>query len=119
MKRLSILMALCAATILGMATFTAVAQADQSQSGTSDPNMRWHNGKWWYWQTSQNRWMVWNGSDWQAHRPNRATRSYSYMQDDINDSGFRGTTSRSRSSGGRITNSGGIRDAGSKVRGNY
>ncbi len=119
MKRLGILLALCAATTLGMASFATEVKADQQQSKSADPNMRLHNGKWWYWQAPQQRWMVWNGSEWQVHQPGRSVRTYSYIQEDFGNSGFRGTQTTRPRSGGRITESGGIRDAGSKIRGNY
>jgi len=32
----------------------------------SDPNMRWHNNRWWYWQPNQNHWMVYHNNQWVA-----------------------------------------------------
>ncbi len=91
---------------------------------TSDPNYRWHNGKWWYWMPEQQHWMVWNGDAWQQHQPRARTqvRSFSYQQPLEGSVGMpsqRSTTTAPRSNSGRITHSRGHRDAGSKVRGNY
>lgn len=32
----------------------------------NDPNMRWHNNRWWYWQPNQNHWMVYHNNQWVA-----------------------------------------------------
>jgi len=117
MKRLCTMLALCAALGAVNATAATASDASSSQATSSDPNFRWHNGQWWYWQAPQSRWMVWDGSQWQVHQPRRATRSYSYYQDAGPTQGF-GTPS-ARRAGGRITNSFGHRDAGSKIRGQY
>ncbi len=119
MRHICILLALCAVTTLS--TAQNARAADTGSSTTTDPNFRWHNGQWWYWQAPQQHWMVWNGSEWQVHQPQarRATRSYSYMQEPNYGSGTQSFRSRGSSSGGRITNSFGNRDAGSKIRGQY
>lgn len=41
----------------------------------ADPNMRWHNNRWWYWQPNQNHWMAYHNNQWIA--PN-ASGAYLY-----------------------------------------
>ncbi len=120
MKYLCSLLVLSAAAMLAMAPVATASEADQAQSSSTDPNMRWHNGQWWYWQSAQQRWLVWSGTEWEPHQPRRVVRSYSYMQDvQGGGSGAMQSVRPRSSSGGRITNSFGHRNAGSKVRGQY
>lgn len=118
MKTLCMVLALGATLMIASTTVATAAESNQSASGTTDPNFRWHNGKWWYWQAPQQRWMVWNGTEWHVHEPQTTVRTYR-LQDSGNQGVRTGQSFRSRSNGGRITESFGIRDATSKIRGNY
>lgn len=107
----------------GLAGVPQVATAADATAATnSDPNFRWHNGKWWYWMADRAGWLVWDGNQWQTPEsmPRRAARSFSYQQDDSFGSGsFRAGATRSPQKSGRITGSFGHRGAGSKITGSY
>jgi len=99
----------------------------------SDPNFRWHNGRWWYWQNGG--YLMWNGSRWinesergrsYSYAPSYGTRrSYSYVPTEEgmprNDaSGMRrGFVAPDRVEYQKVLPSFGIRSAGSKILGNY
>ena len=66
----------------------AATSAPQAQSSNDDWRMKRHNGRWWYWQPS-NQWVVWHQQQWVPYKPgmfaaertansNRAVRRYSY-----------------------------------------
>jgi hypothetical protein len=72
--------------IVGLVVFAwsgmARAQAVDAAVGTAvnaaanvDANMRFHNGRWWYWQPNNNHWMVYHNNSWIA--PN-ASGAYLY-----------------------------------------
>lgn len=98
-------------------------RADEgAQNAPSDPNFRWHQGHWWYWQANQKRWLIWQNDQWrpqplQQTQRSRTVRRYSYSPEAA--SGSVGVPSRSRSSGGRIHGSFGNRPAAAKTHGNY
>jgi hypothetical protein len=115
-------------------------QDHSSAAKSTDPNYRWHNGRWWYWQNSG--WLMWNGDRWlnQQERARvysyRPQRSFSYTEDQTaTNRGYLPTYAgipRSDASGlqrstvapgtveyQRVVPSYGLRSAGSKALGNY
>lgn len=119
---LCLMLALGTAAVASTSATAYAKDADKKDAKTvqdvtkQDPNYRWHNGQWWYWQAGPQRWLVWSGGEWREHQPQRVVRRFSY-QPDIS-TGTQSFRPRS-SSGGSINNSFGVRGAGSKLRGNY
>jgi hypothetical protein len=99
----------------------------------SDPNYRYHNGRWWYWQNDA--YLMWNGQRWLA--PGERQRSYSYAPSNARRRSYsytpteegmptsdasgmrRGFVAPSRVEYQKVLPSFGVRSAGSKVLGAY
>ncbi len=62
MKRTLLALAIGVAVCLGASKLSA-DQPTTSKTSAPDWRYRWHEGQWWYW-TTQNSWLVWNGSAW-------------------------------------------------------
>lgn len=113
---------------------SAAQHEHTARQDQTDPNFRWHNGRWWYWQNGG--WLMWDGARW-LNRQERSARvnsrrSFSYTEDaqgfvpteagipQSTASGLRrGTVAPGTVEYQRVVPSYGMRSAGSKVLGNY